>query len=236
MPLPVKSRFFICYLVQPRFCQQLGIFSSKTLNNIIGKKFLKKINSFPSVRLMFNEEYYLSEKSGLTSMDNYVLSLNHSFEELQSTFSENTNRNIKKAVKNEIKIEQISIKDFFSFVSANASADVKKIIPLLQQITYTALEKDVAILLGAYNSEGKLVAANLLLNKFNRIVNLFPISSIEGKEKSAMFLLMTDLIKQYSGTDIILDFEGSIIPSVARFYKGFGSTNKPYFFYKKSLF
>ncbi len=41
-----------------------------------------------------------------------------------------------------------------------------------------------------------------------------------------MFLLIDEFIKDNSGTNLVLDFEGSNIEGVARFYSGFGS--KPF--------
>lgn len=41
-----------------------------------------------------------------------------------------------------------------------------------------------------------------------------------------MFLLIDEFIKQYASRNMILDFEGSNIEGVARFYAGFGA--KPF--------
>ena len=48
-----------------------------------------------------------------------------------------------------------------------------------------------------------------------------------------MFFLVDELIQQHADSNYQLDFEGSEIEGVARFYNGFGATNNPYFYYKK---
>ena len=48
-----------------------------------------------------------------------------------------------------------------------------------------------------------------------------------------MFMIINELIKENAGKDILLDFEGSQIEGIARFYKGFGAINQPYYVLKK---
>jgi hypothetical protein len=44
-----------------------------------------------------------------------------------------------------------------------------------------------------------------------------------------MFLLIDTFIQNNSGKNLILDFEGSNIPGIARFYKGFGAMAETYY-------
>jgi hypothetical protein len=43
-----------------------------------------------------------------------------------------------------------------------------------------------------------------------------------------MFLLIDEFIKKYSEKNLILDFEGSNMEGIARFYQGFGATDCEY--------
>jgi len=67
----------------------------------------------------------------------------------------------------------------------------------------------------------------------DRFTYLIPVSNEQGKKDSAMFYLVDHLIRQTAGQDKILDFEGSSIHGVARFYRGFGAENQPYHIIKK---
>jgi hypothetical protein len=48
-----------------------------------------------------------------------------------------------------------------------------------------------------------------------------------------MTQVIDSILKKYSETDYILDFEGSMIPGIARFFKSFGAKEEEYFSFKK---
>ena len=216
MPLPIKKFFFVKYIAQPPFFQQLGIFSANEIDKDVVKKFQQKI-PYPVLTYSFNEWNFV-EKS--RQNPNFVLDLSLSKEELFNRFSKNTWRNIAKARKHNLTLDyELSEKDFFDFFREND----KKI--------GSRFEKQMSVFrgrcYGVRNPWGRLVAAVFCLETKNRLIYLAPVSSEEGKNSSAMFLLVYSLIDFYS--DIILDFEGSRIEGIARFYKGFGAEKRTYY-------
>ena len=82
-------------------------------------------------------------------------------------------------------------------------------------------------------SENKIIAASFILKSENRLIYRTGTSNQKGKDLKAMFFLVESIIKTYSSSNYILDFEGSELEGVARFYNGFGGINVPYFYYKK---
>jgi hypothetical protein len=50
-----------------------------------------------------------------------------------------------------------------------------------------------------------------------------PVSNKEGKETFAMFKIMDNIIQNYANSKFKLDFYGSNVKNIARFYEGFGS-------------
>lgn len=87
---------------------------------------------------------------------------------------------------------------------------------------------------GVTDSKGNLLAAGFFLSSHHRIVNLMPSSSQEGREVCAMHYLLDVLIRSSSGRKVILDFEGSSIPSIARFYQSFGAIDVPFYQVKRN--
>jgi len=50
-----------------------------------------------------------------------------------------------------------------------------------------------------------------------------------------MHFLFDKLIDKFSGHNLTLDFEGSSIATIARFYEGFGAEEETFFQYKNTL-
>jgi hypothetical protein len=61
-----------------------------------------------------------------------------------------------------------------------------------------------------------------------RAVYLLAVSNKLGFEKGANFLIVKQFLSDQSEKIALLDFEGSRIEGVARFYKGFGATEIQY--------
>ena len=62
------------------------------------------------------------------------------------------------------------------------------------------------------------------------------VTNKEGLKSKANFLLVDTFIKNNSNAGIILDFEGSNIEGIARFYAGFGAKKTTYQEIKKTSF
>ena len=230
MPLPVKRKYKIPYLVQPVLTQQLGIFSKNEISDEVIQLFIKNIPYY-SYELNMNERNFNAE---VTKLPNYVLKLKDPYENIQQKYSKNTVRNIEKAQKNNVRIvDKIEIEEFislFSQVNPNAIAVIKS---TYRAILTTGTKNKMITISGAYNTKDELIAGICHFFTGKRIVCLLPVSNAEAKKTSAMFLLIDSLIRTFAETDRIVDFEGSQIEGIARFYRGFGAADQPYYLLKK---
>ncbi|HNZ61584.1 MAG TPA: GNAT family N-acetyltransferase [Paludibacteraceae bacterium] len=230
MPLPVKTKYAIPYLVQPILTQQLGIFSASEISEIIIKEFLKKI-PYPSYELNFNEENFIPEAE---AFPNYILSLRPSYEQLRAKFSKNTRRNIEKAQQAGLQVRDfLSVNDFLNFYY---SLEKKFIFPersLLEMLIGKGKERNAVDIFGIFSPHNELIATLCMIHSKKRFTYWIPVSNAVGKKTSAMFLLVDEIIRQNAESEAILDFEGSRIEGIARFYKGFGSEYKPYYVLKR---
>ena len=57
-----------------------------------------------------------------------------------------------------------------------------------------------------------------------------------GRQEKAISLIINSMIEKYANTTYIFDFEGSMIPNLASFFKSFGAEKEQYFHYKSYRF
>jgi len=224
MPLPVKKKYGISFLVQPPLTQQLGIFSSNSIDENVVESFIQKI-PYWSYHLCFNEQNPCNKGRQLP---NFILNLDKNYQTFFAAYSKNTQRNIKKSDSYNIVIKKgISANDFLDFYHATEKNYIiwaEKVNKLVK----VALEKDKMTIYGAYNSDDQLISALCLLHSSQRLIYWLPVSNKEGKEALAMFKIVDEMIQHHANSNLILDFEGSKIENIARFYQGFGAEVKPY--------
>ncbi len=81
----------------------------------------------------------------------------------------------------------------------------------------------------------EVLAADVVIKTPKRLVHLIPVTTPNGRTQGAMHFLIDQLIQQYAGTDMMLDFEGSSVENIARFYKSFGATEENFFDIRKRI-
>lgn len=230
MPLPFKKKYKVPYLVQPILTQQLGIFSKHRIDESLVEDFIKEIPYY-SYELNLNEKNF---NASATECPNFVLNLNQPYKQIALHYSKNTIRNIDKAKKLNLSVEQITSADefdsFYHAVEKNYFTVAKS---LLNKLIHKGMSENAIRLYGVYSAEKNLIAALCLLHSPSRLTYLLPISNAEGKASSAMFLLIDKLIFENAEKEKSFDFEGSRVEGIARFYRGFGAKNQPYYTLKR---
>jgi len=234
MPIPHSIfLFFIQRYDLPLFTQQLGIIGLEDDQDDLKNLFIQKSQGlFRGYFYSYCHENNVKEIKGLKSnvRTNFELDLNHSYEDLKNNYSDNLIRNLKKA--NGIDLGFRESTDFNilkSFVLNHSKKDdpsPRKIemIKGIHSIYHKAYESNIY---SVWSSSEPL--AICLAPKFqNRITLLIPRSSEEGRVASAMAFLIDRIIQTHAGSEMILDFEGSMLLGVAKFYKGFGAVDRPY--------
>lgn len=227
MPLTWKSRFGMRYLCQPFFTQKLGVFSKNEMSDNLLAAFLDKTKSlFLFAEINLNASNVLKDSR---QHDNYELSLAADYGQLAANYHENTRRNLLKAAKgNLVTVDDVGVEKLISLFDT----DRRKSLPsfnedsydVLRALSVEALRRGSAFIKGvAHEGGGDVVAAAMFLSDSKKLTFLFSGNSIEGKQSQAMAFLVDSVVRQYCGSGLILDFEGSDDEGLARFYKGFGS-------------
>ena len=233
MPLPVKRKYGLKYLIQPPFCQQLGVYCKDSNEKIIFNDYLKSIPSkYRLIVLNLNFDPWLNS----TERTNFVLNLSANYDNIKSNYSTNTKRNINKAKKQELKIiENISPLELWSFKKENPVNDLSKWhYQKLLSIMETTIKKGIGESYAVTNLQNDFLSVVFLINYKNRLTFLVSSSNESGKEKSAMFLLVDWIIQKYAEKKEVFDFEGGSIDGLARFFNGFGAVPVKYYHYKRN--
>lgn len=242
MPLIWLRKFGVKCLYQPYYCQQTGIFYQKTAAKKLTGEFIRFAQRFPYININLTAvteavagEFHLQKKINL------VLGLGKEYKQLAEAYSENHHRNIRKADKNGWQLyEDTGIKPFQQFYLGNLNRKreffKKKHEAIFRCLTNELVERNKGKIFTVINKEERLMAASLIIFHQNRAINIVNCSSEEGKKAGAAHFLYNGIIKQYAGTDKVLDFEGSSVPSIARFYRGFGASEEIFFNYRKHVF
>lgn len=232
MPLIIKRKYGICYLTQPIFAQQHGIFpeAGPTVQNI----FLNYIlDTFKFITINLNSYHSEPFPDGfeVSARKNFILNLSPSFNELISNYSKHTRRQIRKAETNKVSVikglqsnEYIKLKNL-----ATIDKRPKPTMQTLKQLINYGYSHGNGTIYAAYSQTNTLCAAAFFLFSGQRTIYLNAVSTDEGKDTSAMYKIVDQFIHEHAGSSLILDFEGSSIPGIARFYQGFGSELEQYY-------
>ncbi len=228
MPITFKKKFGIPYLFQPLFTQQLGVFSQNLLNEQIVEKYIAAIPSrYKFIEINLNSFNKISDNSTIHRKyrTTYQLDLIGDYTSLYKNYATNTKRNLKKALAKQITIvENLSPNELLKLKRENQRVPLTEDnLSLLMRIVTNAVRFKIANIYGAYNSENTLCAACCFITSHNKTIMLLAVSNEEGKMNGAMSQIINTHIKHNVEKSLILDFEGSDIPGLARFYSGFGA-------------
>jgi hypothetical protein len=234
MPLPHRTKWGIKYIYQPLFSQQLGIFPNPP--DIISNQFYTEVTKkFRLSDLQINSQNYPNQKKNILAefepRINYLLDLSPDYSTISSSFSNNTKRNIKKACDNDLSFSRaVKIEEFLNLKNETILPEVeKKEINKLKSLVAYGQYRGFGAISGVYDNENNICAAVYFARWKNRIIYLNAVSNEQGKKLRAMFYLTDKFIEQTAGNNLVLDFEGSMLPGVARFYKGFGGVPETYY-------
>lgn len=235
MPITWNRKYGIKYLYQPPFTQQLGIFSRLPLTGQLTAAFIHEIQqrfSFAEICLNYKNVY-----KDFKPRSNYILQLNKSYSAVSQGYKNILEKNLRRA--SHAGIEYRKWDDIGQMIELYKTAygqhfpHVKKEgYERFEKLCFYLREEDAVVLRGAFDSRSSLLACVLLLKGKNRMYLLQAVTLPEGRTAQANHFLLDSLINEFSGDDIVLDFEGSSIPGIADFYKSFGAEEEPYFFYR----
>ena len=242
-PFAYNRKWMISYIYQPFFTRYFGFYSKTICSDHLKQQFLNAIPSrFKYVKLCLNSseekipDQYTSEQRMYQALE-----LHNPYNEIRLHFSENTKRNIKKAIKANLETRYTVLPETIvglfrqtkgGELNTFGDMDYERLTKLMK----SCLDRNCGETIAVYEKEN-LCAAAFFMYSDERFVFLKSGVTDDGKTKGAMHFLMDSFIQQHAGKKKGLDFGGSSVESVARFYKNFGALDYVYLqIEKKSIF
>lgn len=229
MPVPWRKKYGIRYIYDVPFIQQLGIFSSSKEKYV--ELFLQQLFQFCKYG-DYNFNY--SNRVTATARTNFIIDLSLSYENLSGKYKDDLVNNLRKASKQEliytkdedhkaaIEIYRSIYGSRFTNTGENDYRNFEKLCNYLQK-------QNSVIVRSVKNASNKLLSIVLLLKDEHRLYNIMNTTLEEGRKTEANHFLFDQILREFAGSKLIFDFEGSDIPGIKNFYEKFGATDQPYF-------
>ncbi len=243
LPLTGRRKWGIDYLFTPFFTQQLGLFSTTLLTPEVLNRFLREIgNRYRFAEYNLNVHNRTDDSSfRLIPNKNHLLDLINEYPKTARKYSANTKRNLKKALSNGLTLSKSAKpEEVVALFRQNRGKSIRHWKDFhylrLQHLMYMAIHKGRGVVYGVYTRENQLCAGAFFLKGNNHLIFLFSGADQTARELQALTFLIDSVIRMFSGTQLIFDFEGSNNPGLARFYRGFGGREVTYYrFYHNRL-
>jgi hypothetical protein len=235
MPVTRKRKYFISYVCQPLFVQQLGCFFSDPAFSDTLPLFIEKMAStFGFVDIAMNEMNNLHYPGyQIRDMNNFTLRLDGSYEAIFKMYNQNTKRNITRACRMGSEVvpgpPPAEIIGIFKRNNAGRYPGIRdENYNMLQRVLERGLADNFIRINAVRARNGNIIAAACFLRDFDRHVFYFSANTDQGRSEGAMYLLMDHFIEHNAGTGLLLDMNGSMDPGLIRFYSGFGAGKSVY--------
>jgi hypothetical protein len=231
MPLPVKRRWGLKYLIQPPFVQQLGVFSALPVHENLVKEFLDRIPpKFMYMNMNLNTYNQFQQRSKFTLINHktFELDLIPGYEILSQNYSSQIRRNISKSKKCKVFVIKDSdpepiIETFRNNRGKRISHFKEAQYQMLKHLVYSGIHRGNTEIYNAYTASNTFCAGIIFFTSHNKSILIFSGSTPEARTNGAMSAILDQYIKEHAGLNLTLDFEGSDQKNLARFYAGFGS-------------
>lgn len=238
-PVAVKSKYGFSYIYQPFFTRYFGVFSKVPLSSELTRSFFSNICSkYKQFQFCLHESHQAIEFSVSKANKQFqYLDLSTSYDVLQNSYSKNVKRNLKKAVQQQFKISKnIEAEEIVELFKRTKGIELEifrsEHYQSLIRLMNECLIQNKGLSIAVYQNE-MLEAAAFFIKNNERFIYLKSGITESGKDSGAMHLLMDHFIKEHCGGNNVLDFGGSSVESVARFYKSFGAKDCVYLELKK---
>lgn len=233
MPLTWRKKYGIRYLYQPFFTASLGVFGNNLSSTLLNDFLLAIPSTFKYWDIYLNASNYF-ELPGfkLYERTNYVLPLQNNYQQLFQQFRNNIKRNIVKAKNLQLMVQKNmpvgNVIELAKEQSTSFSSVSDKDYERFKKLYHHFYTNQQAATYGVYTPQKQLVASCVFFFSHKRAYYILAGNHPNGKTLGASHALIAAFIEEYAAHDILLDFEGSDVSSLAFFYSSFGAVSEKY--------
>jgi hypothetical protein len=243
MPFAYRKKWgIIPYIYQPPFIQQAGLYTRHHRQCPSIDAFLNALpHRFVRQHVHLNYHTPPPQLPGIrcSKRVSYVLDLNRSYADIRQGFSKDAEKNLRKLER----LPGLRYDDHLPFTQVQKvyQAAYGALNPHLTERDYRQLsllsQGQTAIKMkniGVYDGE-VLLSAGCFIESMGRLTYTLGGPTPTGKTYGATHALLNVVIEQHAGLPLEFDFEGSMIPNVAQFYRKFGPQERHYWAIKKGI-
>lgn len=232
MPIPWRKKYGITYTYHVPFIQQLGFFGNEKL---INKSLFELLFGFCKYGdYFFNYKIDTSLLQGFSSQTNYIIDLSQQYDSIAKNYKSDFIQNLRKAERSNLEYKQgdwrnsfqIYQQQYASRLKGVTASDFNNFFSLCKQLEEQQMIFARDVVDANTNS---LFATGLFLKDHDRIYNIMNSATQAGRKTEANHLLFDSILKEFAGSEMTFDFEGSDLPGVKNFYQKTGAVNQPYF-------
>ncbi len=233
MPLTWRKKYGIRYLYQPFFTASLGVFGNNMSATLLNDFLLAIPAKFKYWDIYLNAgNYFELPAFKLYERANYVLSLQNNYQQLFQQFRNNIKRNIVKAKNLQLLVQKNmpvgNVIELAKEQSTSFSPVSDKDYERFKKLYHHLYNNKQAATYGVYTPQKQLVASCVFFFSHKRAYYILAGNHPNGKTLGASHALIAAFIEEYAAHDILLDFEGSDVSSLAFFYSSFGAVSEKY--------
>lgn len=231
LPVPLRKKFGITFVIMPLFCQQLGIFSQKD-NVKINDQFLKFLKrKYKVFSYSFNHQNSLSEI--LVKKKNYIIPISDYPTLRRKKYFKGRKSTAKCA--QHLHYRQIELNsEHINFIENNFKGITKQTDINRFRNYMNFLRQNNALQLCAAYLEEKLINVAVLVSENNQISLLGLINDETYRNENGPSFLIDKILSLYIH-EKQFNFMGSNIRGIEVFFKSFGGELQEYSYYENKM-
>ncbi len=238
MPIPLQYKFGFKFVLQPIYCQQLGVFYREEISDELFREFEKKLHKYRVRAYHFNEENTEQYSPEGQKRTNYVLDLNRSYEEIFKGYKNNRRGDLRKASRLGIKVNISGKIENFIGLFLNNYPHLSHLVNqgFLKKYMETLDRKHKLLLFDVLDENDCLIASQMIVVSKNRHIYMGFARNKNRENHNSSAFAMDGLIRELSGDKKWIDFEGSDNRKIAGFMLGFNPRGKNYMIFSNFKF